>query len=138
MQRPTRAVVAMSVTALAFTVGMTSYAQQQAPAEPPVKKHTFDLDSSYIRLPLPASEQAYGRLDGKRIKQFVNEVTGVSRKSRDDGERYWGRIAGTKYDDMIEAWTEQKFKEFGLQNVNRQYFTLAPQFFPTDWKLTAT
>ena len=39
---------------------------------------------------------------------------------------------------MIEGWVEQKFKEFGLQNVNRQYFTLTPQFFPTNWSLTAT
>ena len=39
---------------------------------------------------------------------------------------------------MIEGWVEQKFKEFGLQNVNRQYFTLTPQFFPTNWGLTAT
>src|SRR4029453_203930 len=95
-------------------------------------------DSPSIRLPLPASEQAYGRIEGARLKQFVNEITGVSRKSRDDGEKYWGRIAGTKYDDMIEGWVEQKFKAAGLQNVNRQFFTLTPQFFPTNWSLSAT
>src|SRR4029453_1025165 len=95
-------------------------------------------DSPSIRLPLPASEQAYGRIEGARLKQLVNEITGVSRKSRDDGEKYWGRLAGTKNEDMIEGWVEQKFKEFGLQNVNRQYFTLTPQFFPTNWSLTAT
>jgi hypothetical protein len=39
---------------------------------------------------------------------------------------------------MIEGWVEQKFKAAGLQNVNRQYFTLSPQFFPTNWNLTAT
>jgi hypothetical protein len=138
MQKTTRATLVASLVALSAAAGIHGAAQQPTPAEPPVKKHTFDLDSSYIRLPLPAGEQAYARLDGRRLKQFVHEITGVSRRSRDDGERYWGRIAGTKYDDMIEGWTEQKFKELGLQNINRQYFDLPPQFFPTSWSLTAT
>ena len=94
---------ALSTVAVAASQG-----QSTSPAVPPVPPHTYDLDSTYIRMPLAAADQAYGRLDGARIKQFVNEITGVSRKSRDDGERYWGRIAGTKYDDMIEGWTEQK------------------------------
>jgi hypothetical protein len=127
---------AAAVLMLVATIG--GGAQERRPAQAPIKKHTYDLDSTYVRMPLPPGEQAYARIDGARLKQFVNEITGVSRKSRDDGEKYWGRIAGTKYDDMIEGWVEQKFKEFGLQNVNRQYFTLTPQFFPTNWSLAAT
>jgi hypothetical protein len=137
MKTFTRAAIGVGAITLAF-VTATGVAQQTNPAQPPVKKHTYDLDASYIRLPLPASEAKYGRLEGPRLKQYVNEITGVSRKSRDDGEKYWGRIAGTKYDDMIEGWVEQKFKQFGLQNVNRQYFELEPQFFPTNWELSAT
>jgi hypothetical protein len=137
MQMSTRWVAAAAAAfMLVATIG--GGAQERRPAQPPVKKHTYDLDSTYIRMPLPPGEQAYGRIEGARLKQFVNEITGVSRKSRDDGEKYWGRIAGTKYDDMIEGWVEQKFKEFGLQNVNRQWFTLTPQFFPTNWSLSAT
>ena len=139
MQKSTRWI---ATAAVAFTFLMTvgSVAQQQQrPSQPPVKKHTYDLDETYIRMPLRPRRTGL-RADRRRakLKQFVNEITGVSRKSRDDGEKFWGRIAGTKYDDMIEGWVEQKFKEFGLQNVNRQYFTLTPQFFPTDWSLTAT
>jgi hypothetical protein len=137
MQNSTRVTMGTLIVALALIMGGRSTAQERQTL-PPVKKHTFDLDSSYITLPLPASEQQYGRLDGKKLKQYVNEITGVSRKSKEDGEKYWGRIAGTKYDDMIEGWVESKFKEFGLQNVNRQYFDLGPQFFPTNWDLTAT
>jgi len=137
MQMSTRWVAAAAAAfMLVATIG--GGAQERRPAQPPVKKHTYDLDSTYIRMPLPPGEQAYARIEGTRLKQFVNEITGVSRKSRDDGEKYWGRIAGTKYDDMIEGWVEQKFKEFGLQNVNRQWFTLTPQFFPTNWSLSAT
>jgi hypothetical protein len=133
-----RPAVIVYVSALALLTASGGAAQQPRPEQPPVKQHTFDLDTSYITLPLPPSEQAYAPIEGARLKQYVNEITAVSRKSRDDGEKYWGRIAGTKYDDMIEGWVEQKFKAFGLQNVHRQYFDLPPQFFPTDWSVTAT
>jgi hypothetical protein len=138
MQKSTRWIATVGV---AFTFLMTVSGGAQQPrreAPPPIKKHTYDLDSTYVRMPLAPADQAYARIEGARLKQYVNEITGVSRKSRDDGEKYWGRIAGTKYDDMIEGWVEQKFKALGLQDVNRQYFTLTPQFFPTNWSLTAT
>jgi hypothetical protein len=143
--------IGIGVAALTASMGATALvigtqAQAQPPAQPAqtaqrapgMTPHEYPLDDAhYLRWPLPAGHEAYGRLEGSRIKQWVQEITGVSRKSRDDGERYWGRIAGTKYDDMIEAWTEQKFKDFGLQNIHRQYFDLPPQFFPTSWSITA-
>jgi hypothetical protein len=124
-----------AVMALSFVA--TGVAQRQGgPAtRGPITPHSYPLDDDHsLRWPLPPGEQAYGRIDGARLKQSVVDITGVSRKSRDDGNQYWGRIAGTKYDDMIEAWVEGKFKEFGLQNVRRQYFDLPPQWFPTRWE----
>jgi hypothetical protein len=122
------------------SLSLIAVRQERPASRPPATapKHTFDLDSTYIRMPLPESERAYGRIVGTRLKEFVNEITAVSRKSRDDGELLWGRIAGTKYDDMIEGWTEEKFKSFGLENVRRQYFDLPPQWFPTGWSFTAS
>ena len=99
--------------------------------------HPHDLEASYIRMPLPPGQEKYGKLDGDRMKTFVNEITAVSRKSRDDGELMWGRIAGTKYDDMVEGVVEARFKEWGLTNVRRQYFDLEPQWFPKAWAVRA-
>jgi len=111
----------------------------QAPARAPITPHAYPLDDDhYLRFPLPAAEQAYGRIDGAHLKQHVSEITAVSRKSRDDGNQYWGRISGTKYDELTEAWVEAKFKQIGLQNVRRQYFDLPPQWFPTRWQVVAT
>ena len=105
MQKFTRG-IATAVVAFTVTMSVGSGAQERRRAPPPIKKHTYDLDSTYIRMPLAPSDQAYARIEGARLKQYVNEITGVSRKSRDDGEKFWGRIAGTKYDDMIEGWIE--------------------------------
>jgi len=104
----------------------------------PVTMHPHDLEASYIRMPLPVGQEKYGRIDGNHLKTYVNEITAVSRRSRDDGELLWGRIAGTKYDDMVEGLVEAKFKQFGLVNVRRQYFELGPQWFPTKWAFQAT
>jgi hypothetical protein len=105
---------------------------------PPVTMHPHDLDASFIRMPLPAGQEKYGGLDGEHIKQFDREIVSVSRKSKEDGELLWGRVAGTKYDDMVEGIVESKFKQFGLQDVHRQYFDLPPQWFPTAWEFSAT
>ena len=129
--------VGLVVFAAAFMVLPRSLSAQRQ-AKPPVTMHPHDLDASYIRMPLPPGEQQYGRIDGEHLRGIVTEITAVSRKSRDDGELIWGRVAGTKYDDMVEGLVESKFKQVGLQDVHRQYFDLPPQWFPTKFEFAAT
>ena len=51
-------------------------------------------DDEYIRFPLPPGAEAYADVDAKKIKAVMGEITAISRKSRDDGNQYWGRIPG--------------------------------------------
>jgi hypothetical protein len=140
----TVALAVLGICALSLVVTMAQ--SRPAPTGPgaeraakfPVKLHPHDLEASFIRMPLPPGQEKYGRLDGTRLKGFVNEITAISRKSRDDGDLLWGRIAGTKYDDMTETLVENKFKEFGLSDVKRQYFQMPPQWFPTAWSFRAS
>jgi len=88
--------------------------------------------------PLAAADRVYTDIDGHRMKSVVNDVVAISRRSRDDGNRYWGRIAGTKYEVMTGDLIEAKFKSLGLVDVHRKEFPLRPQWFPIDWSLTAT
>src|SRR6478735_3376843 len=83
MQQFTRG-IAIAVAAFTVTMSVGSGAQERRPELPPIKKHTYDLDSTYIHLPLAPADQVYARIDGARLKQYVNEITGISRKSRDD------------------------------------------------------
>ena len=46
-------------------------------------------DDQFIRWPY--SDPAYSKIDGFKIKGYINEITAISRKSRDDGNQYWGR-----------------------------------------------
>jgi hypothetical protein len=105
----------------------------------PYTPHGYPLDDDhYLRWALPAGEEAYGRIVGQRLKARVEQITAISRRSRDDGERFWGRISGTKYDHMTEQLVEDAFREMGLQNIRRQWFDLPTQRFPTSWGMTAT
>ncbi len=88
--------------------------------------------------PLPVSERAYADIDGIHMKTVVNEIVAISRRSRDDGNRYWGRIAGTKYEAMTADLIEAKFRALGLQDINRPEFALPPQWFPLEWDATAS
>ena len=107
-------------------------------AQPPLRRHLNTAESSYIRMPLPPGEQAYAPIDGGRMKQFVEDITAISRKSRDEGIKYWGRIAGTKADLETEDYIARRFREFGLQDVRMQPFDLPPQWFALDWSVSAS
>src|SRR6516164_9867926 len=95
-------------------------------------------DDAYARPLLPAGDQKYQKIDGLKMKDTLKEVVAISLKGRDDGNKYWGRIAGTKYEAMMHDWVEARFRKYGLQDVHRQPFTLPPQWFPTDWDYTFT
>ena len=113
----------LSVVAVALTLGLASACFGQAQSEgltrdkspPPANKlyednlrlpddasKLFLPDDAYLRWPLPPGEEAYAGVDGMAMKKIIPEITAISRKSRDDGNQFWGRIAGTVYDRMIQ------------------------------------
>jgi len=130
--RSTRFLTVAAVLCLPGAAAAQDWITGGVPREP-VVRHPHDLDASYIRMPLAPEDAMYGALDGDRMKEFVEEIVEVSLRSKADGELLWGRQAGTIYDDMVEGIVERRFREFGLQDVRRQYFDLEPQWFPTAW-----
>ena len=96
-------------------------------------KDLYIADEDYIRFPLPPGEQAYAGVDAKSIKATIGEITAISRKSRDDGNQYWGRIPGTPYDRMMQDWVMNRFKGLGMQEVRRREIAMKPLWFPTAW-----
>src|SRR5688572_6588182 len=72
-------------------------------------------DEAFPRWTYPAEDSAYNKMDGFNIKSYINDITAISRKSRDDGNQYWGRITGTPYDKMTTDWVEAQFRRIGLE-----------------------
>jgi hypothetical protein len=125
---------AMCMFACATTLSPAGQDEQN----PKVKAHPHDLASSYIRIPIPPGEEAYGRLRGDPMMADIKEIVALSLKDRDAGTLLWGRVAGTKIDEEAEDWVENRFKKIGLQDVHKQSFDLSPQWMPTAWSLSAT
>jgi Peptidase family M28 len=95
-------------------------------------------EEAYLTLPVPAADKAYEKIDGRRIKEKDLEVVAISRQSRDAGDKYWGRIAGTKYEKLTAEWAEAKWRQYGITDVHEQEYPLGPQWFALDWNVTAT
>jgi hypothetical protein len=92
---------------------------------------------TYTMPTVPAADRFYEKIDGHRIKEKDLEVVEISHKSRDAGDKYWGRIAGTKYEKMTAEWAEAKWKQYGLTDIHEQEYPLPPQWFGIDWNVTA-
>src|SRR5262252_2365913 len=91
----------------------------------------------YAMPAVPAADRAYEKIEGHRIKEKDLEVVAISRTSRDAGDRYWGRIAGTKYEKMTAEWAEAKWRQYGLTDIHEQEYNLPPQWFALDWSVVA-
>ena len=100
-------------------------------------RQLYDLDKSFPRWPLPAGERAYASFDGARIKQDVDAITAISRRSRESGAQYWGRIAGSPYDAATRKWIGDRFRQLGVTDVKEQSFPLPPQWHPVKWTVSS-
>ena len=94
-------------------------------------------DEMFPKWPYPAGDAVYADLEGTKIKGYINEITAISRKSRDDGNQYWGRITGSPYDTMTTDWMAAQFKRIGLETRVQEFTDLPEQWWPTSWEVTA-
>ena len=79
----------------------------------------------------------YGGIDGDHLKVYVEELTAISRRYRDAGHQFWGRIIGTEADAENAAWMAGKLRAAGVPDVRTQTLDLDPQWMPRSWSMTA-
>ena len=85
-------------------LGMVAAAQEAA-------KHPSTSEDSYLNWRLLPSEQSYLSIDGEHLKQYVEELTAISRRYRDHGHpQFWGRITGTEADAENAQWLLENFR----------------------------
>jgi peptidase M28-like protein len=99
---------------------------------------------TFIALPAVPRGQGHGdamyaSIDGRHLKGYVDELTAMSRRYRDNGHpQFWGRIIGTEADAENARWLLGKFKTIGLSDVREQSFDLPPQWMPQSWSVNMT
>jgi hypothetical protein len=97
------------------------------------------MEDELLDWPLAGADSAYKAIDGKKIHEYVEELTAISRHYRDSGHpQFWGRIIGTQADKDTADWMVAKFNKIGLSDVHVQPFNLPPQWMPQRWSITAS
>jgi hypothetical protein len=108
----------------------------QAP-QPPMKP-LYVLEDSYLKWRQTSAEKSYESIDGKHLKQYVEDQAAISRRYRDAGHQFWGRIAGTEADAENAQWMLEKFRRIGLEDVHQQIFDMTPQWMAQSWNVSAS
>lgn len=84
---------------------------------------------------VPDGESGFTELTGSRIFTDVDAIIEFSRRSRAEGNRVWGRIAG--FDSHLQTvnWVAEQFSAAGLADVAVQEYTAsADMWWPQDWE----
>ncbi len=126
--------MAKSMVFLALSlVSVSLVASAQEPAKP------SQVENPYLDWRLQPAEQAYLSIDGRHLKQYVEDQTAMSRRYRDHGHpQFWGRISGTEADAENAQWLLDKFRKIGLSDVRAQSHDLPPLWMPTSWSVAAS
>lgn len=103
--------------------------------EPGGERQLTTVEAAQIHWPLRPGLEAYDSIDGERMKSYVEDLAAISRKSRDAGNRRWGRIAGQPSGEETQNWIAEKFRAAGL-DVRMEEFDLDPQDYPVSWGIS--
>ena len=62
----------------------------------------------------PGVDKSYDAINAEKLHGYVREQAAISRKYRDAGNQYWGRIAGMPSGTEAQNWVKDKFKAIGV------------------------
>jgi hypothetical protein len=137
---------ARTLAGIALTLGLAGGAAEplaaQQPAPPnPLGQPLLDAaghprEDAFIQIPLRPEDARYAVIEGERMKAWLMEVDAISLADRDRGSAFWGRNVGTWGHEQTQAWVERYFRQYGLEDVHRQSFDLAPQWIPSSWEIS--
>jgi hypothetical protein len=84
---------------------------------------------------IPAGEESFTELEGWRVQGYLESIVGFSKRSRERGERMWGRVSGLPDAEQTAAWLAGRFAAAGLTHVEMQrYEADAEMWWPEDWE----
>ncbi len=133
-----RLAVAIALAAVAVGARITGQERPSAPpaaAQPLLAAPIRTLADSYLHWPLPEGSREYGRIDGEHLHAYVDELAAISRKSRDAGNQWWGRITGTPAHTETQNFLAATFRSLGVSDVRLEASPLPPAWFPTSWEV---
>jgi hypothetical protein len=90
-------------------------------------------DADYPNWPLLPEHSAYADISGERMKAWTKSISDISLRSKADGNPYWGRLPGTKYDRETMELVKAEFDRLGLETEYAP-FTIPKDWTPVSWQ----
>jgi hypothetical protein len=81
-----------------------------------------------------AVDKSYDAIDGKRLHSYVDELAAISLKYKNEGNQWWGRIAGMSSGTETQNWAKEKFREIGVPTETVSIPD--PQDIPKSWDIS--
>jgi Peptidase family M28 len=97
------------------------------------------IDFTHLDLPaIPPPDARFApHLDGTRAMGYVSDIVAFSYASRAAGERTWGRLAGTRWEEQTVDYVARQFHAAGLTDIVKDTAPFsAPMPVATDWHVT--
>lgn len=89
-----------------------------------------------LSLRLPESEDPYGDIHGEAVYAYLSDIIEITRAKRPEGERFWGRIAGSVAERATADYVAGRFTALGLTDVHTEWVQGQAQWWPLDWQVT--
>ena len=89
-----------------------------------------------LSLRLAASEDPYGDIRGENVYRYLAEIMELTVANRPEGERFWGRIAGSAAEWATADYIGKRFQELGLKDVHTEWVQGEEQWWPLAWDVT--
>jgi hypothetical protein len=89
-----------------------------------------------LSLRLAASEDPYADIRGQDVHEYLAEIIEVTVANRPEGERFWGRIAGSAAEWATADYIAERFHQLGLADVRTEWVQGGEQWWPLDWDVT--
>src|SRR5215472_16377755 len=126
-----------------WAAGAAAFFLLTLPAQEPAARTRQEAEPPHMRQGevgwrLAPAEQRYTAIDGQHLKDYVEQMCAISRRYRDQGHQFWGRITGTEADAENAQWMLAKFRQIGLSDVHEQTLDLPPQWMPQSWSVVAS
>ncbi|HJP03579.1 MAG: M28 family peptidase [Gammaproteobacteria bacterium] len=95
-----------------------------------------DPEFGALSLRLPPDEDPYTAITGAEVYGYLQDIMNISVETRPEGERFWGRIAGSRSEVATAEYIADKFQEFGLKEVRLEDVKGGAQWWPLKWEAT--
>lgn len=93
-------------------------------------------EDAFYKVPLQPEDRKYADIDGLKMKAVVREAAAISQRDKARGTLFWGRNVGTQGHVDTQDWVEGYFRKYGLQDIHRKSFDLAPQWMAKSFAIS--